>query len=370
LFALLIAGSAPPVAAAGRLVIVGGGLSDENEPIFRAVIEGLRPDGPLCILPTASGRPARSATEYAGLFRGYGAETAPVDLTTENPERARDPELAATLRRCGGFFFTGGDQSRIVDVLAPGGRDTPAAQAIRQAHESGAVVAGSSAGAAMMSDPMIGAGTSEEAFTHGMVDEDGPPGVWVRSGMGFLERGITGQHFLARGRLGRLLVALGHHPDERFGFGVDEDTAFVVEDGEAWVLGASQVVVVDLAGASVTSGIEGARLALLGRGDRFDLRTGELRPDEGKAPLPRRYAKLRPAPRPFEDARLHRLLARLAQSPLREVELEAGRLRLTLRKADGFAARAERPGRRGQVPPGLYAGPFELDLVPAGEAGR
>ena len=90
-----------------------------------------------------------------------------VPLDKDNYRTAAfDPQLVALLERYGSFYFTGGDQALIVQALVQDGKPTPALQAIRRAWAAGGLVAGSSAGAAIMSDPMITSGSSVEALVH------------------------------------------------------------------------------------------------------------------------------------------------------------------------------------------------------------
>ena len=84
-------------------------------------------------------------------------------LTVANARRlAHDRALCDRIAGYGSVYFTGGDQAKIVAALAPRGRETPALAAIRAAQAAGGLVSGSSAGAAMMSQPMILGGTSIE----------------------------------------------------------------------------------------------------------------------------------------------------------------------------------------------------------------
>jgi cyanophycinase len=361
-------GQSPPRAAddtvPGPLVVIGGGLSPENAPVFREMLARKREGGPICVLPTASAEPAESARSYVRDFERYGGEGAAVavDLTTDSAERARDPDFANRLARCGGFFFTGGDQSRIVDVLRPGGTDTPAAEAFRRAHRGGAMIAGSSAGAAMMSDPMIGAGSSRDALRHGVSSEESGPGVWVRTGMGFLDRGLTGQHFLARGRLGRHLVALATHPAEGAGIGVDEDTAAILEGDRLTVAGRSQVAVTRVDPGSGGAELSG-KLWLLGDGDTFDLGRDRAFPAEGKEALEPAMEPPEPPAEPFEEDRLHRFLAALARSRGTQAAVTSGEAVLSLRKAAEFRAWAAAEAGAAAVPGGFGAGPFAFTLT-------
>jgi cyanophycinase len=353
----------PGEARPGPLVIVGGGLSPENGPVFREILARKLDLGPICVLPTASADPVESARGYVRDFERYGGEGAAVavDLTTRSADKARELSFAAQLERCGGFFFTGGDQSRIVDVLRPEGGDTPAAAALRRSHRRGAVVAGSSAGAAMMSDPMIGAGSSEDALRHGVSDEESGSGVWVREGMGFLEPGLTGQHFLARGRLGRHLVALAAHPSERLGIGVDEDTAAILDGDRVTVVGRSQVAVTVVDRDASDTGLRG-RFWLLGDGDAFHLADESAAPGPHKRTVSAGGAAPEPPARPFENDRMHRFLIALARSSGREAAVEADGATLSFEKDQGFAAWTVEEPSDESAPAGFGAGPFVFNL--------
>lgn len=159
------------------------------------------------------------------------------------------------LARSTGVFFTGGDQVRIMDVLA----DRPLADALRARYEAGIVFGGTSAGTAIMSPTMI---TGNGDFT--VIDASK---VETRPGLGLLTGVIVDQHFIARQRENRLFGLLLRSPGE-LGVGIDEDTALVVVDGRhAEVVGARHVMIVDAAerrGALV--------VLLLEPGTRYDLK--------------------------------------------------------------------------------------------------
>lgn len=257
----------------GSLVIIGGGLQADNGPVYRAILERALPDRPICVLPTASAEPQRSMDSYLADFLRWseeygvgptvgtrGAAARGVPITKDDAAKAHDADVVADLADCGGIFFTGGDQSRIADVFRPDGEDSPAYEALLRLHREGAVIAGTSAGAAVMSDPMIGGGSSEDALLHGVVDADpliegNPSGVWIRDGVGFLPGAIVDQHFLARGRFGRLMVAARHllqgRQDPLLAVGVGENTALVVDApgtdaATVHVIGPSAVVLVEM----------------------------------------------------------------------------------------------------------------------------
>ncbi|MDX1493000.1 MAG: cyanophycinase [Longimicrobiales bacterium] len=359
------------VPTGGRLVIVGGGLDAETAPVWEAVVEGRDGDGPLCVLPTASGVPERSMASARDALNRYGGEGTAVGvmITEGDTAMAADPEVVARLEACAGYWFVGGQQSRVTATLAPGGEATPALEAIRRRHQDGAVVAGTSAGAAIMSPWMIAGGSSEEALEVGFREEPEGDGVVLTDGLGFFPTGVVDQHFLARGRIGRLLVTVLERPEIAVGFGIDENTALVVDGGEARVAGESGVVVVDGRGDDP----ERAVLSLAGPGDRIDLRTLEVTFDPAKVPLPVEDASFAEVDILERWAFLNALLTFSTRMDVGMVADFNGRL-LTLEKGDGFRAVMDAPGgaegtdteRTGPqgTPAGFGAGPFKAELAP------
>ncbi len=304
----------------GALVIIGGRLEPDNHALFRAMLELRAGSGPICVIPTASADPQASLRAYVEDFERYAGPGAAlgVDIAAGDTAATADPELVEQLRNCSGMFFTGGDQSRIVDTFKPGGDPSPAYLAIHERRAAGAFVAGTSAGAAMMTDPMIGGGDSAAALTHGACAHDGCPGVWIRDGMGFWSGWLTDQHFLIRGRAGRLLTALVELPDgPRLGLGVDEDTGVIVRADSAEVVGRSGALVIDAANATRTAtGWSGIRMNLYGPGDRFALRDGALLEREAAPRQPDPRAPAPPAPDPaFEGWAFTEFLLALGASP-------------------------------------------------------
>ena len=357
-------------AAPGRLVIVGGALDSANAEVYRAVIEGRDGNGPLCVLPTASGEPAASMESAAAILAAYAGPGAVVGilLSTDDPARADSSSVADSLAACSGYFFTGGAQSRVLDVFLPQGDTTEAFRALWRRWQEGAVVSGSSAGAAMMSGIMIASGNSPEAVERGLAAQEDGEGISIRRGMGFFERAMLDQHFLARGRIGRLLVAVLAVDSVPVGLGIDENTALVVDGATARVVGASGVVVVDGRAAERTSAIRGSgiRVTLAGTGDLVDLGTFEVRRAPAKVALPPSDAALTAPDDPFERwAFLHVLLG-LAAGPEQTVTFEIGDAVLTLREGEGFsAAMTGQEGGVEGVPLGFSAGPYVVDLLPA-----
>lgn len=359
------------VAGAGALVIAGGALKDENAAVWRRILDLRLPGRPICIVPLASSQPRESAADVAATFARYGrgpAASATLDLTVERAANADDPATAKTILGCGGFYFVGGDQSRIADVLRPRGGSTLAFRAMLDVLARGGVVAGSSAGAAMMSDPMIGGGDSDEALRFGVTDAESGKGVWVRGGMGFLALGVTDQHFLARGRLGRTLAVLERRTEIPFAFGVDENTALVVKADAVEVVGASLVAVVDMRGARRAEGrpgFAGAKLLLLGDGDRFLLQSGRLVPAPDKKPLRAAAGPLPALPKPWAEGALAAFLGEFAARDAAAATIPAERFALRLAKTPDSRALARAGRGRWGAPEALAFGPLALDLEPA-----
>lgn len=350
----------------GRLVIIGGGLQEENTPVYRAVLDGREGVGPVCIFPTASAEPRASMQSALESFEAVGGPGAAkgIDLTLENPEAAILPGTVEEIRSCGGFYFVGGVQTRIVDVFRPGDGDSPAFDAVVERFEAGAVVSGSSAGAAIMTDPMIGGGSSEGALQEGIRWDEEGEGVVLEKGLGFLENTLVDQHFLARGRWARLLVAVLGRDEYAFGAGIDENTALVVEGDGARVVGESGVVFFDTRGVvreGRGSGASGILVFLIGAGDAVDLATGEVRFQPGKSQF-RGSGESGGLSRLdlFEPWGLLHFFSESALISDTAFTYEQGDYRFEFRKGPGYRALSgEGQGVEG-TPRGLSAGPFLL----------
>lgn len=346
--------------------MVGGGLRSENVAVYEAVLEARDGRGPVCVLPTASGTPRGSMMGYVEAFDALGGPgTAEgILLTPDHPEAAHSQEMADRLMGCSGFFFTGGVQSRITHVLRPGGEATPAFRAIWDRFRSGAVVSGSSAGAAIMSDPMIAGGSSEAALRGGIASGEEGEGVWLTGGLGFLDSGLVDQHFLARGRWARLLVGILGTADDRMGLGIDENTALVVEGDSAWVVGESGVVVMDARSAAKEesgNGGYGVRVHLLGPGDRLDLKTGAASPGSGKVAVPMGDSVFSSADVDlFEPWSLLRVLFELATARDSRLTFHQEGHFLEFRKESRFSVFARASPFNRTPPRGLFLGPFVL----------
>lgn len=274
--------------AAGDLVIIGGGLSAQNAEIYERMI-ALAGDGVVGIVPTATGVPDQSIPSAIGRFEQWGGEgrAVAIDIRHDQPEEAANPHWAALIDECMGLFFTGGNQSRIIAAFRPEEGDTISFEATMRLLRDGGFISGSSAGAAMMSDPMITGGSSAAALRGRLLDSgEGRSGVGIGRGMGYFPYGLVDQHFLTRGRLGRLIVAL-EQTGQPVGWGIEDNRALHADlrTGMLEALGGQRAVLaVDISRMrNADSGWSGIRLSLMNSGDRWDTRSGAVVPADGRA---------------------------------------------------------------------------------------
>lgn len=266
-----------------RMAIIGGRLEDNNRAVYREMrrLAG----GKILIFPTASSEPVEVGEETKAVFaaHGFSAEVAPV-YSDNAAQSAFDPAIIERVQSVGSVFFTGGDQSNIYRALRQNGAETPLLTAIRRAFKAGGLLAGSSAGAAIMSKAMILGGTSFEAVAHGVSDDPDKPGLLVGEGLGFFPHGVVDQHFIKRGRLARLIVAMAHAGQKR-GFGIDENTALLVDGNEARVCGEYGVFFVDTRRADIDvceSRFDQVRVSYLDDGDSINLSSFTMAASESK----------------------------------------------------------------------------------------
>lgn len=254
----------------GQLIIIGGAEDKEGEcQILREFIRraGGR-DAKIVIMTVATSLPGEVGSDYRYLFEKLGADQVEIVDTKQREDASYSGNLEV-IENATGVFFTGGDQARITDVL----KNTEIDDLLHRKFEQGLVIAGTSAGAAMMPDIMIVEGEGE---TNPRLDT-----VTLEPGMGFLSQIAIDQHFSQRGRLGRFVSALIQQPAV-LGFGIDENTAIAVNGDEIEVLGEGAVTIIDVANLSHTNlkeslhdealAICGAKLHILPNGYRFSLK--------------------------------------------------------------------------------------------------
>ncbi|MFN5701905.1 MAG: cyanophycinase [Betaproteobacteria bacterium] len=277
----------------GPVVALGGSVRFDNPVVWRRLVElAGGPGSRFAVMSMAAGRPERAATLAQQALQRAGARTewvavAPALKDQDLAAAVRDPQWLQMVAASQAVFFTGGAQARIVDTLQPGGQDSPLLQAVRALQARGGLVAGTSAGAAIMSQTMFRDAPFVTSVLKGVLRK----GVEYAPGLGFAPQGLLiDQHFLKRGRIGRIIpLMLGS--GDRLGLGVDEDSAALIHDQEVEVLAGRGALLVELHAAKqgLENGalsLQGARISLLEPGDRFHLETGRLQPSEAKLAAP------------------------------------------------------------------------------------
>jgi cyanophycinase len=299
----------------GALVMVGGALASSNEAVYQRFIElaGGGERARIGIFPAASGKPVRNANLFREDLIAYGVnaeqiEIIPVavkdDSTTEEVDESEwstNGSSAAVVEQIdalSGVWFLGGDQLRITQtLLLEGGQESPALGALRRLiSQRGGVLGGTSAGAAIMSEIMIGGGDSLGALKEGFTteytsmdqQEYGP--VYIEKGLNFFPWGTIDQHFDRKARHARLIV-ICYENRERYplGFGIDEDAALVVDyaGGTAQAIGRGGVTIIDVSDTSreIMDGLpayRNVRMSFIQGGDTYKLDSGEISVNEKK----------------------------------------------------------------------------------------
>jgi cyanophycinase len=284
-----------PVAAApkGSLVIIGGALKPDNAEVWQRIVQLAGGQGArIAVLPSAAADPALVGGYIVERLREYGAAPFLVPLAVKYPQHdyrhtAEDSQIAQDIRTAGGVYFVGGDQARITQALVrEDGSRSAVLEAVWDMYRNGGVVAGSSAGAAIMSSTMFYApppsvfATMRGGFTEGRE---------IAPGLGFIGDDVfVDQHFLARGRFARMIPAM-LSKGYKFGLGIDENTAMVVDAGRrVEIVGHKGALLIDLRRATTDTGsggfnVSNAVISYLDRGDSYDLVGHTFTPSAAKA---------------------------------------------------------------------------------------
>ncbi|GAB5382158.1 MAG: cyanophycinase [Aliiglaciecola sp.] len=225
----------------GYVIPIGGAEEKiDNPEILKKFVElAGGKQAVICVIPTAS-QLDDTGERYENLFTELGAGKT-LSLPISERADAQKAEYVEALESCTAVFITGGNQLRLSTIL--GG--TPIAKTIRQINARGVHVAGTSAGAAIVSQHMIAGGST------GIVPTE--DGVNLAPGMGLINTVVVDQHFNQRNRLSRLLSAVSYNPF-LIGVGLDEDTAaFIDSNNEFTVVGSGAITVVDPADIEYSS---------------------------------------------------------------------------------------------------------------------
>jgi cyanophycinase len=278
------------------LIIIGGKEDRSADKVILGEVARRIGSGKLVVSTVAiPSDPDGLFEEYEKAFRALGVKHL-YKLEINDREEATSESKLRILDDATGVFFTGGDQMKITSQIG----DTLIFRRLKEIYEEGGLIAGTSAGAAVMSETMLVTGGDEDSHVIG-------GSLRMAPGLGLIGDVIIDQHFMERGRLGRLLGAVAQNP-KNLGIGIDEQTAIVVERGNGfYVLGSGAVYVID--GSEVTYSniaeedlnktlsIYNVRMHMLSQGDRFDLIARRPRQMKGRAAekLPEKQPEPQPA---------------------------------------------------------------------------
>lgn len=254
----------------GGLLIIGGHEDKTGEKvILRFLAKKIGKSGKVVIVTIASDFPRSVFDEYERVFRAIGVRHIH-HLAVDSREEAKQDAKVAILKDADAVFFTGGDQLKITSKLG----DTPVFTRIHEIHSAGGLIAGTSAGASVMTETMLVSGSGSESQR---IDST----MKLAPGFGLLPDVIVDQHFAERGRISRLISAVAQNP-RILGIGIDEDSAIFVQRGRFQVVGTNAVYVIDGSKISFTNitesdpdnpvGVYGIRLHVMNQADTFDLK--------------------------------------------------------------------------------------------------
>ncbi len=238
---------------AGSLFIIGGGSRPPEMVADMVRLSGVHDSGYIVILPMASIEPETSALYATSQFLQQEVPSERIYslfLESRNPT-AEQSEL---MQNASMIYIPGGSQLRFMDTL----EGTSIASLIHEAYQSGAMIAGTSAGAAVQSDLMITGDQVLYPEYTGYFRTIEAGNIIVEKGLGLLPGTIIDQHFIRRQRLNRLISAVMDHPNH-LGIGIDESTAIYVHDNSAKVFGESQVITLrsDPDNVKIINGLQG-----------------------------------------------------------------------------------------------------------------
>jgi cyanophycinase len=253
-------------------VMVIGGAEDKVNgcEILRAFFESAGgQQASIGIVPCASQEPSVVGDRYHKIFQGMGARQVQV-LDIRQPRECDEEKWLNILERCTGIFITGGDQQRLCDLI---GESKFIASIKQRIDEQGdLVMAGTSAGAAIVGEKMIAGGSSGESPNQLLVD--------LTDGLGIFPDLLVDQHFHNRNRMARLMSAIAAHPD-KLGIGIDEDTCAAFDgDGTFKAIGKGTITIIDPRGLTHTNYLDVVKSSplslhnltvhVLSKGDRYN----------------------------------------------------------------------------------------------------
>lgn len=218
--------------AAGTLMLIGGACTPDGRALATFVAEARAVGGPIVGLTEASADPVNSARLWRTDFASVGVTDVSFPRVRRRDARS-DRETAKRIADAGAVFLGGGDQVKLVSTLS----GTRTCAAMKELHQRGGVVCGTSAGAAALTTLTMAGGEVDEEGN--LVEQ------YIGPGFGLLGyEAIIDTHFSQRRRLQRLFVVIAANT-QLMGLGIDENTALVVRGRLGEVVGAGGVTFVD-----------------------------------------------------------------------------------------------------------------------------
>jgi len=219
----------------GNLFIIGGG--NRSDDLMKQMLNtsDLKAKDYIIVLPMASEIPDSGYKTLSLQLKKLDQH--PIRNFNFNKHDVNDKSWIDSLAGAKLIYILGGDQSRFMKSVL----NTPIYTAIHKAYKNGSTIAGTSAGAAVMSKYMITGKQLLDTVYKETFNKLWDHNIEFSEGLGLLQNTIIDQHFLKRNRYNRLISALAAHPD-LVCVGIDEGTAIIVHGHQATVAGESQVI--------------------------------------------------------------------------------------------------------------------------------
>ncbi len=223
-----------PVTHKGKLFIIGGGNISDSFRMQILNTGNWKKGDVIAAVTLASGYGDSAYIWMNDDFKKLTGE----DCLKFDSAAAYDAQKIAALQKAKIIFLGGGDQERFMRII----KNTSVKQAINTARNNGALIAGTSAGASVMSESMITGNALMDTVLSSTFKRLSKGNLELKEGLGLLDSVIIDQHFVVRSRYNRMLSAIMEHPNFNC-IGINESTAIIVDNGWATVAGESQVIV-------------------------------------------------------------------------------------------------------------------------------
>lgn len=273
----------------GSLLIIGGALRNDNAVVWEKLVDQAGgKNSKIAIIPAASGNPDSAADFVVQTLKRYGAHAFIVPLSAKYEAKDgqkkiskinQDPLWIKQIEQANGVYFTGGDQAKITRALVnEDGKSSAMLDAIWSLYQRGGVIAGTSAGAAIMSSTMFNDAKSVLTTLKLGVND----GMEIAAGLGFIGNDIfIDQHLIIRGRFARMLPVM-LKKNYTLGIGIDENTALLVRpEQDIEIIGYKGAILIDFSSVKTNASLpefnlQNASIFYLSHGDRFELQSKKI----------------------------------------------------------------------------------------------